>query len=38
MSSRADKEELKEINRVLNYDNVGHFSNFHDAQRAFLEP
>ena len=31
-------EDLKEINRVLNYKNVGHFSNFHDATRAYLDP
>ena len=37
MSSRQSDQELKEINRMLKYDNVGHFSSIHDAKMSFLE-
>lgn len=38
MSSRQDQEEIQEINRMLKYDNVGHFTSIHSSKMSLLEP
>ena len=40
MAMKSEREEFKEIEKILKGDNVSHFTNFHDnnLRMLFLQP